>query len=111
MDFLPFQRRPTFSFLPPTGESKESSQALEEDKLITVSPVVNPAQFARRQDVGCRSTVITTVTFKSIVLTLALYEGKDGVLLLGGRQGLRGKQSSVETGCLKKPQNASHIGQ
>lgn len=37
------------------------------------------------------------MTLKSIVLTLALYEGKDGVLLLGWRQGLWGQQRSVKT--------------
>lgn len=73
--------------LPPKGESWESifRCALQEDKLITVSSVVTPAQFARGQNVGCRSTVIAAVTLKSIILTLALYEGKDGVFLLRWR--------------------------
>lgn len=56
--------------------------ALQEDKLITVSSVVTPAQFARGQNVGRGSTVIAAVTLKSIILTLALYKGEDGVLLL-----------------------------
>ena len=73
-----------------------SSKALEEDKLITVSSVVTPAQFARGQDEGCRSAVNAAVTLKSVVLTLALYEGEDGVLLLGWRQSLSGQQSSVK---------------
>lgn len=35
------------------------------------------------------------VTVQSVVLTLALYEGKDGVLLLGRRQGLGERKSLV----------------
>lgn len=77
------------SSLPPTGENWDSIQ-LQEDELIAASSVVSLAQFARRQNVGCRSTVITAVTLESIVLTVALYKGKDGVLLLRWRQSLGG---------------------
>lgn len=73
----------------------ETASCLQEDKLVTVSSVVTPAQYARGKNVGCGSTVITAVTLKSVILTLALYEGKDGVLLLRWWQSLRGQQNLV----------------
>lgn len=76
----------------PLSVRAERAFCLQEDKLITVSSVVTPAQFAQGQNVGCRSTVIAAVTFKSIILTLTLHEGEDGVLLLRWRQSLRGQQ-------------------
>lgn len=60
----------------------DRASCLQEDKLVTVSSIVTPELIARGQDVGSRATFIAAVTFKSIILTLALNEGKDGVLLL-----------------------------
>lgn len=93
--------------LPTTGECWESILlcVLQEDKLITVPSVVTPAQSAGGQDVGCGSTVIAAVTLKSIILTLALYEGKDGVLLRRWWQGLGGRQNQVN----KMSQNISQV--
>lgn len=72
--------------MPSTGSRREYIFLFgsQENKIVAVSPVVAPAQFPRRQDVGCRSTVVAAVTLKSIVLTPPLNEGKDGVLLFGG---------------------------
>lgn len=57
-------------------------QALQKHKLITIFSVFTPAPLGQRQGVSCRSTVIAAVTLQSKVLTPALYEGEDGILLL-----------------------------
>lgn len=77
--------------LPSTGESGDRVQ-LQKDKLVAVSSVVALAHFAWGQNVSCRSSVITAVALKSIVLTAALHKCKDRVLLLWWGQGLRRQQ-------------------
>lgn len=80
--------------LPSTGESWDSVQ-LQKDKLVAVSSVVALAHFAWGQNVSCRSSVITAVALKSIILTAALHKCKDRVLLLWWRQGLRRQENLV----------------
>lgn len=67
----------------PLGAAAGTASRLQEDKLVTVPPVVAPAQFARGQDVGGGPSVIAAVALQAVVLALALHEGEDGVLLLG----------------------------
>lgn len=59
---------------------------------------------------GCGANVAAAaVTVQSVVLTLALYEGKDGVLLLGRRQGLGERKSLVNKRCLSQSQTQRSV--
>lgn len=71
------------------------SCGLQEDKLVTVSSVVAPPQFARWQNVGGGSSV-AALTFKSVILAATLYEGEQRVPLLWWQQGLRGHKVDTE---------------
>lgn len=57
------------------------SCSLQEDKLVTVSSVVAPPQFAQWQNVGAGSGV-AALTFKSVILAATLDEGEQRVPLL-----------------------------
>lgn len=59
----------------------DTSCGLQEDKLVAVSSVVVPPQLAGRQNVG-GGTTVTALTFKSVILTVTLYEGEERVPLL-----------------------------
>lgn len=86
--------------VPSTGGRRDNILfGSQENKIIAVSSVVAPAQFARRQDVGRGSTVVAAVTLKSIVLTPPLNKSKDGVLLFGRWQSLWGtEKQQINTG-------------
>lgn len=73
----------------PAAYRHTGEQASQEDKVIGAgSGVAAPAQPRRGQDVGRAPRGADAEALQPVVLTLALHEGEDGVLLLGGGQGL-----------------------
>ena len=72
----------------PSSSSSAWEPASKEDKVVCAGPGgAVPAQPPRGQDVG-RPGGTDALAFQSVVLTLALHEGEDGVLLSGRGQSL-----------------------
>lgn len=74
-------KRKVASISAPLLVRADISCGLQEDKLVTVSSVVAPPQFARWQNVGGGSSV-AALTLKSVILAATLYEGEQRVPLL-----------------------------
>ena len=74
--------------------------ASQEDKVVGAgSGAAVPAQPRRGQDVGRAPSGAHALALQPVVLTLALHEGEDGVLFLGGEQSLTYKKDMDKESC------------